>query len=131
MRRSGHPSALVLACDGPRTRFLLDSFPGRPVRSIGDGGPVIPEVDQRSGASQEFDFDRLERAVVALVERQRRLLEQNASLLRSLEERDRRLADLDDQLEHARQLREDVGKRIDELIAQIDQLDAQLATLDE
>ena len=41
-------------------------------------------------------------------------------------ERDARVRSLEEQLRSANQLRQDVAKRIDELIGQIDQLDAEL-----
>jgi len=44
-----------------------------------------------------------------------------------LDEKNQRIRQLEAKLLDVNQLRQDVAKRIDELIAQIDQLDAQLA----
>jgi uncharacterized protein YhaN len=88
-------------------------MPARP------GGPVIPDSN-----SQPYDFERLERVVVALAAAYRRQCAENAGLRRELEQRAQRIRALDGKLLEANQRRQDVAKRIDELIAQIDQLDA-------
>jgi DNA repair exonuclease SbcCD ATPase subunit len=71
-------------------------------------------------------LDRLERIVTKLVERQRRLERENATLRSDLDEKERRVRELDVGILEANQLRQDVAKRIDELITQIDHLGAQL-----
>ena len=71
-------------------------------------------------------MERLERAVAQLVERQRRLERENATLHGELNQRDRRMRELDVTILDANQRRQDVVKRIDELITQIDHLGAQL-----
>lgn len=76
--------------------------------------------------SGDFDFARLERVVTQLAEKQLGLQKVNAELREQLTERDSRVRALEEQLRTANQLRQDVAKRIDELIGQIDQLDAQL-----
>jgi septal ring factor EnvC (AmiA/AmiB activator) len=86
------------------------------------GGPVI-----RESRSDAYDFERLERAVAALAALCRRQRQENAGLRRELEQRGQRIRALDGKLLEANQKRQDVAKRIDELIAQIDQLDASLA----
>lgn len=73
-----------------------------------------------------YDFERLERAVSELVRAQRRQAEEVAGLRRRLEDRNRRIRGLEEQLLEANQKRQDVAKRIDELISQLDHLDAQL-----
>jgi septal ring factor EnvC (AmiA/AmiB activator) len=83
------------------------------------GGPVIPE-----SKSDSYDFERLEQAVFALAAAYRRQRDENAGLRRELEQRAQRIRALDGKLLEANQRRQDVAKRIDELIAQIDQLDA-------
>ncbi len=83
------------------------------------GGPLIP--DERN----VHDFERLERAVVALAEAHRRQCEQAASSRRKVEEKTRRIRSLEGQLLEANQRRQDVTKRVDEMIAQLDHLDAQ------
>ena len=86
-----------------------------------DGGPSISERDRES-----FDFERLERAVAALADAHRRAREESAGLRRKLEERTRRVRALEERLIEANQQRQDVAKRVDELIAQLEHLDAQL-----
>ena len=107
-------------------RKQLDGFPAFPVRSRQDGGSLIPD-----GGQNDYDFERLERAVVALVGRHEKLRSENAALRRDLFEREQRIRNLDEQLLEANQRRQDVGKHIDELIAQIDQLDAQFESQEE
>ncbi len=80
---------------------------------------------------ERYDFQRLERAVGALVESHQRTLEENQLLRRELAEKNGHIGGLEEQLLDANQRRQDVGKRVDELIAQIDQLDAQLGSLEE
>jgi chromosome segregation ATPase len=79
----------------------------------------------RSGASA-YDWDRLERAVRALVAQQDVLHKEVCALRDDLGERNHRIRVLETQLLEANQRRQDTSKRIDELIAQLDQLDAQL-----
>jgi septal ring factor EnvC (AmiA/AmiB activator) len=74
-----------------------------------------------------FDFERLEHVVAALVEAYRELAAENAGLRVKLEEKARRIRSLEGQLIEANQLRQDVSKRIDDMIAQLDHLDSQLA----
>ena len=61
--------------------------------------------------------------VRSLVEKYRVLQGENASLRVDLEGRDSRIRSLDDQILEMNQNRQDVAKRIDDLIAQIDHLD--------
>ena len=57
----------------------------------------------------------------------RRQVDETAALRRKLEEQSRHLRALEGQLLDANQRRQDVAKRIDELISQIDHLEGQLA----
>ena len=75
-----------------------------------------------------YDLERLERAVAALIAQNRQLREECSGLRSQLQQSAGRVASLEGQLRETNQRRQDVGKRIDELIAQIDQLDAQLET---
>ncbi len=75
-----------------------------------------------------FDFERLERVVAALVAAHRELSVENVGLRVRLEEKARGIRSLEGQLLEANQKRQDVSKRIDEMIAQLDHLDAQLAS---
>jgi len=110
------------------------------------GGPAIPESSAdraRSHAShgsrgsraegarpERFDLERLERAVSELTAAYRHLRTENAGLRRELELRGQRIRALDGRLLEANQKRQDVAKRIDELIAQIDQLEASFESVD-
>jgi len=78
-----------------------------------------------------YDFARLERAVAGLVSQHERCVQRNGELLDQLEDKTRRIRDLEEQLLAANQRRQDVAKRIDELIAQIDQLGAQMQNLED
>ena len=60
----------------------------------------------------------------SLVEKYRAIQSENASLSAELDGRDSRIRSLDDQILEMNQSRQDTAKRIDDLIAQIDQLDA-------
>jgi predicted nuclease with TOPRIM domain len=62
--------------------------------------------------------------VRSLVEKFRVLQAENAALRTELEGRDSRIRSLDDRILEMNQGRQDAAKRIDDLIAQIDQLDA-------
>lgn len=68
----------------------------------------------------------MEAAVSALAESHHHLQTENAKLRRRLDEAIRRTRSLDSELLAANQRRQDTGKRIDELIAHLDQLDSQL-----
>ena len=100
----------------------LDVFPGSRVRSAARRGVFISRA-----ISNPHDFDRLESAISALVKSHGQLREENATLRRELEESHRRIHTLDSQLLAANQRRQDAYKRIDELIAHLDQLDEHLA----
>ncbi|MEE8165751.1 MAG: cell division protein ZapB [Myxococcota bacterium] len=78
-------------------------------------------------ASKSSDFDRLERAIRALVESHDLLRMENAGLRTALVEGGQRIRALDSELIAANQRRQDAYKRIGELIAHLDQLDAQFA----
>jgi peptidoglycan hydrolase CwlO-like protein len=58
------------------------------------------------------------------VEKYRVLQGENVALREELNGRDSRIRSLDDQILEMNQNRQDAAKRIDDLIAQIDQLDA-------
>jgi septal ring factor EnvC (AmiA/AmiB activator) len=87
----------------------------------GSGGFIIPKSEHRA-----YDLDRLERVVTALVESHRRLQRENAALRSEVDQQTRRARLLDEKLLEANQRRQDVAKRIDELIAHIDHLGEQL-----
>ena len=61
-----------------------------------------------------YDLDRLERAIVGLVEDNARLRREAAAVQRALDERVARIVQLEGELRDANQRRQDVAKRIDE-----------------
>ena len=66
-----------------------------------------------------------------LAKQHERALRRNGQLAGEMEGKDQRIRVLEEELLAANQCRLDVVKRIDELIAQIDQLDLQLQSLEE
>ena len=66
-----------------------------------------------------------------LAKQHERALRRNGQLVGEMERKDQRIRVLEEELLAANQCRLDVVKRIDELIAQIDQLDLQLQSLEE
>jgi hypothetical protein len=69
--------------------------------------------------------------VRALAESHQRAQAENAALRRQVAERNLRIRTLEDQLLEGNQRRQDAVKRIDDLIAQMDQLDQQLSALED
>jgi len=86
------------------------------------------ESDRGEQAEPVYDLDRLERAITGLVEDNARLREEASQLRHTLDERAARIVRLEGELRESNQRRQDVAKRIDELISQMDALDAQLAS---
>lgn len=80
-----------------------------------------PVVERESGTSQ---VERLELALRALVGRVRLLLRENRRLREELDDRERRLRSLDERLFEMSQRRQDVAKRIDDLITTVEQIEA-------
>src|SRR5262245_30421501 len=81
-------------------------------------------------SSDSYDFERLEQAVAQLAAAHRQQRVENANLRRELEQRGQRIRALDTKLLEANQKRLDVVKRIDELIAQIEQYEASSQSVD-
>jgi hypothetical protein len=95
----------------------------------GVGASAAPKADAAiRSASSGYDWDRLERAVGALAAQHEALRNEVRALRGDLGERNQRIRVLEAQLLEANQRRQDSCKRVDELIAQLDQLDAQLAS---
>jgi len=90
------------------------------------GRPESRDDSRDQDSHQEKGFDRLEAAVARLAESHRQLQTENAKIRRELGDAARRVRTLDGQLIAANQRRQDACKRIDELIAHLDQLDSQL-----
>jgi len=78
------------------------------------------------GREKGYDFKRLERAVSSLARAYRSAQEDKGALRRRVEEQNRHLRSLEGRLLEANQRRQDVAKRIDELVAQLDHLEGQL-----
>ncbi len=87
-------------------------------------GALAPETANSS--ESVYDLDRLEDAIASLVDQNSRLREERAAIRGELDEKAKRVQMLEGQLLEANQRRQDVAKRIDELVAQMDSLDAQL-----
>jgi chromosome segregation ATPase len=79
------------------------------------GGRVIPN-----------DFQRLSRVVGQLVDEFQKLRRENAMLRRDLGEREVKVRALEEKILELNQLRTDVAKRIDDLVAHVELLDAKL-----
>jgi chromosome segregation ATPase len=80
--------------------------------------------DVQEAPADEYDFDRLARAITALVVEQRSQRGENAALRRKLSDRDRQVKNLNDELIELNQRRSDAMKRLDDLIAQVDGFEA-------
>lgn len=104
----------------------LDAVREFSVRCTRCEGDPIPGSTAPGHSSSDPDFERLERAVAALVERHRCALLENERLRELLEERERRLGIAEEQILTLNQRRQDVAKRVDDLIAQILLLESQL-----
>lgn len=100
--------------------------------SLRSRGDVISNARTAGTAvsGQPYDIERLERAVSTLVAEHERLQKDAEEMRRELLAREQRIRSLETQLLEANQRRQDTGKRIDELIAELDQLDAQLESVE-
>lgn len=72
-----------------------------------------------------YDFDRLERAVTSLADECRVQRTLNAQLRGEVDTQRHRIRSLEGQLLDANQKRQDVAKRLDELIAQLEHLEGE------
>jgi len=107
----------------------VDLARGTPAAKGGIGVSRVEGAETDTGSPPSpYDWDRLERAVRTLVAQQEVLRKELSTLRGNLGERNHRIRTLETQLLEANQRRQDTSKRIDELIAQLDQLDAQLAS---
>jgi|GEM_PF-6565263 len=73
-------------------------------------------------------FQHLDALVRRLVERFEGLRAERSALREQLEQRDQKIRSLDLRILELNQTRQDTAKRLDDLIARLDQLDAQLET---
>lgn len=74
-----------------------------------------------------LNFQKLEQLVSALADRYEKLRRHHASLRERFAASDMRARELEGELRELRQGRRDAAKRIDELIAQLDHVDADVA----
>ncbi|MCH2172409.1 hypothetical protein MK489_16635 [Myxococcota bacterium] len=74
-------------------------------------------------ASNDYDFARLEQSIENLVEALREAREDNVRLSAQVESNVRQIAELDARIRTENQKRQDVVKRLDDLIAQIEVLE--------
>ena len=95
------------------------------------GGDIIPHDESKNADPRGYDFDRLERVVRKLAKQHVRAVRRNGELVEEVGGRDQRIRVLEEELLASNQCRLDVVKRIDELIAQIDQFDLQLQGLED
>ena len=77
--------------------------------------------------SAASDWERLERAVLALASRYAAIHQEQVRLTEALGASERRVAELEAELREANQLRSDVAKRVDDLVGQIDQIETRFA----
>jgi chromosome segregation ATPase len=94
-------------------------------------GGIISQQESTDADARSYGFDRLEHAVEELAASHASTVARNRELIGESEAKSQRIRSLEEQLLVANQRRQDVAKYIDELIAQIDQLDVQLQALDE
>ena len=79
----------------------------------------------------QYDYPRLERAVESLLEAHAKLQAENASLRADAQAREQRTADLEAALREQQERRADAIRRIDALVAQLDELDGRLERAEE
>ncbi len=83
--------------------------------------PVEPVETLEDASGDELDrFARLESLVRSLVTRFEALGEERNALRAELDAREHRVRELEEELRQANQLRQDVGKRVDDLLTQLD-----------
>lgn len=104
----------------------LDGFPGPSVGSRKPSGDLRIR-SATDGNDAGVDFERLEKAVLRLVDRYEALQRENARLVKALEVSGRRLAELEAEVREGNQLRSDVAKRLDDLVSQIDRIEDRFA----
>jgi septal ring factor EnvC (AmiA/AmiB activator) len=86
---------------------------------------ATPSTPAPRGAASAA-FDRLDAVVGELVGRHAALRDENAKLAVELAARDRRIEELEGELRRVNHSRREASRRIDEMIAQIDQLEGRL-----
>jgi len=86
---------------------------------------AVQELPADLAERPRHDFERLERAVVTLVDRHALLSKENLSLEARLQEREQRVKELEAELEEAGARRQRATERLDALISDLDRLDEQ------
>jgi septal ring factor EnvC (AmiA/AmiB activator) len=84
-------------------------------------------LDPLAETANGVELDRLEGAVQSLADRFLAQRDEAAKLRGEIEVRDRRVEELEAEVRRLQQSRRDVARRIDELIAQIGQLEGRLS----
>ena len=84
-------------------------------------------MSDRAARSEGSQFERLEAVVRSLVDRHRALNADRKQLRERVAQRDARIRALDARLVQSNQLRRDAATRIDELAAQLDRVEGELA----
>lgn len=91
-------------------------------------GPANARTEQGNPVpSDQGGFDRLEHAILELLDRYEALRRENSRLAESLAARDRRVEELESRFREGNQVQRDVAKRIDDLLGQIDQIEHHFA----
>jgi chromosome segregation ATPase len=80
--------------------------------------------DSSESKVSHFDFNRLESVIAELISEQHRLRDENELLQRELVERDQTVQGLDQEIAQLKQRRIDAMKRLDDLLAQVDDFEA-------
>jgi septal ring factor EnvC (AmiA/AmiB activator) len=83
-------------------------------------------VDPLAETANGLELDRLEAAVRSLADRYLAQRDEAAKLRGEIEVRDRRLEELEAEVRRLQQSRREVARRIDQLVAQIGQLEGSL-----
>ena len=113
---------------GLRSDKLSEVGPISRQQHAGARGDTRTKVRKGRAAASAYDFDRLETAVKALAESRGELRAENDKLRAQLEEQAQRIQILDERLLESNQRRQDAVRRVDALVARLDQLDAEFAS---
>ena len=85
----------------------------------------LQRVHPDNQETSAYTFERLEAVVAELVDSRRQLQAENANLRQQVHEQGQRLQGVENRLLDANQRRQDALKRIDDLIARLEQIDLQ------
>jgi predicted RNase H-like nuclease (RuvC/YqgF family) len=111
---------------------VLRGDPGIQISKAQNPEPAPDRAKHESrGTANSYDFARLERAIRVLARRKQELERENESLRSELQGHGNRIRMLDERLLEVNQRRQDAIKLVDDLIAQMEQLEASFASRDE